>query len=114
MRCRVIEKRPSRPDATTTTQSQSRCLAYLKRSTLCYDAPDDDDRLVPVKMTDSAQRVERALIAFVRQEFGAPIATILGLTEILIEEARCSQAQSLSSDLYCILYSVCLFLVRLV
>jgi adenylate cyclase len=50
-------------------------------------------------MTDPAQRVERALTAFVRQEFGAPIATIMGLTEILIEDARCSEDASLASDL---------------
>jgi adenylate cyclase len=51
------------------------------------------------KVTDSAQRVERALTAFVRQEFGAPIATIMGLTEILIEDARSSQDEPLASDL---------------
>jgi signal transduction histidine kinase len=45
------------------------------------------------------QRLERALAAFVRQEFGAPIATIIGLTEILIEEARRSGDEPLVSDL---------------
>jgi adenylate cyclase len=50
-------------------------------------------------VTDPAQRVERALTAFVRQEFGAPIATIMGLTEILIEDARCSEDESLALDL---------------
>jgi len=35
-------------------------------------------------VTEPDQRLERALAAFVRQEFGAPIATIIGLTEILI------------------------------
>src|SRR3984893_2035532 len=98
MRCRVIEKRHSTPDVTTTTRSQSRCHACLKRSTLCSDAPYDAI-LVLYKVTDSAQRVERALTAFVRQEFGAPIATIMGLTEILIEDARCSQDEPLASDL---------------
>jgi adenylate cyclase len=70
----------------------------LERSTHCYDA-HDDNVLVPVKVTDSAQRVERALTAFVRQEFGAPIATILGLTEILIEDAHSRKDESLASDL---------------
>jgi adenylate cyclase len=70
----------------------------LERSTHCYDAPDDNV-LVPVKVTDSAQRVERALTAFVRQEFGAPIATIMGLTEILIEDAHSRKDESLASDL---------------
>jgi adenylate cyclase len=55
--------------------------------------------LVLCKVTDPAQRVERALTAFVRQEFGAPIATIMGLTEILIEDARCSEDESLALDL---------------
>ena len=55
--------------------------------------------LVQCKVTDPAQRLERALTAFVRQEFGAPIATIMGLTEILIEDARSSEDESLVSDL---------------
>jgi class 3 adenylate cyclase len=50
-------------------------------------------------LTDASQRVERALTAFVRQEFGAPIATIVGLTEILIEDARSSRDEPLVSDL---------------
>lgn len=50
-------------------------------------------------MTDPAQRIERALTAFVRQEFGAPIATIMGLTEILIEDAHSSRDELLVSDL---------------
>src|ERR1700716_2783777 len=50
-------------------------------------------------MTEPGQRLERALAAFVRQEFGAPIATIIGLTEILIEDARRSGDNALASDL---------------
>jgi adenylate cyclase len=50
-------------------------------------------------MTEPNQRLERALAAFVRQEFGAPIATITGLTEILIEDARRSRDDPLASDL---------------
>lgn len=50
-------------------------------------------------MSEPDQRLERALAAFVRQEFGAPIATIIGLTEILIEDARQSADDSLISDL---------------
>ena len=50
-------------------------------------------------MTESGQRLERALAAFVRQEFGAPIATIIGLTEILIEDARRDHDDPLVSDL---------------
>ena len=50
-------------------------------------------------MTEPSRRVERALAAFVRQEFGAPIATITGLTEILIEDARRNRDDPLASDL---------------
>ena len=50
-------------------------------------------------MTDPDQRLERAHTAFVRQEFAAPIATILELTEMLIEDARRSDDKSLVADL---------------
>ena len=50
-------------------------------------------------MTDPEQRLRRVLAAFVRQEFGTPIATIIGLTEIMIEDARRSQDDSLALDL---------------
>src|ERR1700732_2830726 len=50
-------------------------------------------------VTEPDQRLERALAAFVRQEFGAPIATIIGLTEILIEDARRNGDDPLVSDL---------------
>ena len=50
-------------------------------------------------MTDPDQRLQRARTAFVRQEFAAPIATILELTEILIEDGRRNEDTSLVSDL---------------
>jgi class 3 adenylate cyclase len=50
-------------------------------------------------VTEQAQRVERVLAAFVRQEFGAPIATITGLTEILIDDARQGDDERLAADL---------------
>ena len=50
-------------------------------------------------VTDPDQRLQRARAAFVRQEFGAPIATIMGLTEILIEDARRSGDETYWSDL---------------
>ena len=50
-------------------------------------------------MTDPDQRLQRARTAFVRQEFATPIATILELAEILIEDARRSDDKSLASDL---------------
>jgi class 3 adenylate cyclase len=50
-------------------------------------------------VTDPDQRLERARVAFMRQEFAAPIATILELTEILIEDARRGGDKSLVPDL---------------
>ena len=50
-------------------------------------------------MTDPDQRLQRARTAFVRQEFAAPIATILEMTEILIEDARRGEDKLLVSDL---------------
>ena len=50
-------------------------------------------------MTDPDQRFERARAAFVRHEFLAPLAIILDLAEILIEDARRSEDNSLVSDL---------------
>ncbi|MGB6538319.1 MAG: histidine kinase dimerization/phospho-acceptor domain-containing protein, partial [Xanthobacteraceae bacterium] len=50
-------------------------------------------------MTDPDQRLQRARTALVRQEFAAPIATILELTEILIEDARRSEDKLLVPDL---------------
>ena len=50
-------------------------------------------------VSEPNQRRERALAAFVRQDFGAPIATITGLTEILIEDAQRNGDDLLVSDL---------------
>ena len=50
-------------------------------------------------MTEPDQRLERAVAAFARQEFGAPVATIIGLTEIMIEDARRIGDDLLASDL---------------
>jgi adenylate cyclase len=50
-------------------------------------------------MKEPGQRLERALAAFARQEFGAPVATIIGLTEIMIEDARRIGDDLLASDL---------------
>jgi signal transduction histidine kinase len=54
---------------------------------------------VVASVIEPNQRLERALAAFVRQEFGAPIATIIGLTEMLIEDARSGEEESLRADL---------------
>ncbi len=44
-------------------------------------------------------RVERALIAFVRQEFDAPVAAIIGFAEILLEDARRNDLATIVPDL---------------
>ncbi len=49
-------------------------------------------------MTDPDQRLQRVVAALVRQEFGAPVATIIGLTEILIEDARGSGDETYVAD----------------
>ena len=48
-------------------------------------------------MTQAPERSKVALSAFVRQEFGAPVETIIGLAEILIEDAAAEDA--LAADL---------------
>jgi len=50
-------------------------------------------------VTDPNKRLQRVIAAFVRQEFGAPITTIVGVTEILIEDARRGGDQAYVSDL---------------
>jgi adenylate cyclase len=50
-------------------------------------------------VTEPDKRLERALAAFVRQEFGTPIEVIIGITEILIEDARRDHDDTLISDL---------------
>src|SRR6476619_1959192 len=50
-------------------------------------------------MTEPGQRLNRAVAAFARQEFGTPVATIIGLTDILVEDARRIGDDLLASDL---------------
>ena len=49
-------------------------------------------------MSDPDQRLQRVIAAFVRQEFGAPVTTIIGLTDILIEDARRSGDETYLAD----------------
>ena len=44
-------------------------------------------------------RAKRALIAFVRQEFDAPVAAIIGFAEILLEDARRNDLATIVPDL---------------
>jgi adenylate cyclase len=50
-------------------------------------------------VTPPPQRLKRALAAFLRQELGAPVATIIGLTEYLLEDARQNEYDSFMLDL---------------
>jgi adenylate cyclase len=45
------------------------------------------------------QRLERALVAFVRQEFSAPTAAIIGFAEILLEDVRRQGLADFAGDL---------------
>jgi class 3 adenylate cyclase len=49
--------------------------------------------------TESDQRLERALVLFVRQEFGVPIEVVIGISDILIEDARRDHDDLLLQDL---------------
>src|ERR1700674_4613466 len=49
--------------------------------------------------TQTPQRLERALVAFVRQEFAAPVTAIIGFAEILLEDVRRSGLDALAADL---------------
>jgi class 3 adenylate cyclase/signal transduction histidine kinase len=49
--------------------------------------------------TESDQRLERALVVFVRQEFGVPIEVIIGISDILIQDARRDHDDLLLQDL---------------
>src|SRR6202163_1892418 len=98
MPCRAIGKRRSKPAVTITTPNRLRCRACSKKS--MHSSCEREDNHAPRRdEIEPNQRLERALAAFVRQEFGAPIATITGLTEILIEDARRSRDEPLASDL---------------
>jgi adenylate cyclase len=46
-----------------------------------------------------SERLERAVAAFLRQEFGASVAAIIGFIEILIEDAREHELADLNPDL---------------
>lgn len=50
-------------------------------------------------MSDPDQRLQRVIAAFVRQEFGAPVTTIIGLADILIEDTRRSADKTYVTDL---------------
>lgn len=47
----------------------------------------------------SPHRLERALAAFLRQEFSAPVASIIGIAEVLLEDARENGPADLLPDL---------------
>jgi class 3 adenylate cyclase len=63
------------------------CCRRLKH---CSAAPEHrvDDWQVAVSGSDPAGRLDRAVAAFLRQEFGSPVAAIIGFIDILIEDAR--------------------------
>src|SRR3569833_3675678 len=50
-------------------------------------------------MREPGQCFVCVVVVFARQEFGAPVATIIGLTELMIEDARRIGDNLLASDL---------------
>ena len=42
----------------------------------------------PVQLGNEDDRLRRMLLAYVRQEFEAPVSAILGYAEIMIEDAQ--------------------------
>jgi adenylate cyclase len=52
-----------------------------------------------VPLSDEDDRLHRMLLAYVRQEFEAPVSAILGYTEIMIEDAQQQGNHSFLSDL---------------
>src|SRR6202047_4149139 len=98
MPCRVTGRRHLVSAVTITTPSRSRCRACSKRAMRSLYAQGDNHGSRR-DVTEPNQRLERALAAFVRQDCGAPIATITGLTEILIEDAQRNGDDLLVSDL---------------
>jgi len=55
--------------------------------------------MTAAESSDEARRVQRALLAHLRQEFIAPAAAIIGYTDILIEDARRLSLDAYLSDL---------------
>jgi class 3 adenylate cyclase len=54
---------------------------------------------MPAATVVSGARVERALAAFLRQEFGASVAAVIGFVDILIEDARHHELPDFVPDL---------------
>src|SRR6516165_6060554 len=52
-----------------------------------------------VPLSNEDDRLHRMLLAYVRQEFEAPVSAILGYAEIMIEEAQQQGQRSFVSDL---------------
>src|SRR5262245_103231 len=83
MRWLRIATRRSRRAATISTPSQSSFRACSARSKRCSAKPRRPDMAAG---SDDA-RLQRALLAHLRQEFTAPAAAIIGYAEMLIEDA---------------------------
>src|SRR6266481_6610830 len=98
MRCRMIARRRSMPVATITIPSQSTFRASSKKcrlhsteeapeaAGLWYRQEDTKASMPAASESHSDQRLKRALLAHVRQDFSAPVGAIVGIAEILLEE----------------------------
>ena len=52
-----------------------------------------------VPLSNEDDRLHRMLLAYVRQEFEAPVSAVLGYAEIMIEDAQQQGHRSFLSDL---------------
>jgi adenylate cyclase len=53
----------------------------------------------PLDTDDSDRRLQKALLAYVRQEFGAPVLEIVGYAEFMLEDATAQGLESFVDDL---------------
>src|SRR5262245_39080040 len=93
-----IATRRLRRGATILTPSRSNSRACSARSRRCSARARQADMLEPAGSPDDA-RLQRALLAHLRQEFTAPAAAILGYAEMLIEDATRLGLTALLPDL---------------
>src|SRR5439155_3131457 len=91
--------RRSPPAATITTPSPSSCRACWKRSRRCLAAPPARRVEPAVSGGSPVGRLDQAVAAFLRQQFGSPVTAMIGYIDILIEDARRERLESCLPDL---------------
>src|SRR5438477_11109584 len=84
-----------------TTPSRSSCRGCSKKSRACSAASARrvEDRRRVVSKSSAAGRLDQAVAASIRQEFGSPAGAIIGYLDILLEDARREGLESFVPDL---------------